>query len=111
MSKTIAKAHDRFFKELFSRPTLIRSFVEGYLDPAVSSAFDPDSLEIDNSTFVRARPRITSKHRGRRGARPARSEEGEYIDVFNRRATLRAGMDRRPNAEVILGRALREASP
>jgi predicted transposase YdaD len=52
VSKTIAKAHDRFFKELFSRPTLIRSFVEGYLDPAVSSALDPDSLEIDNSTFV-----------------------------------------------------------
>ena len=37
----------------------------------------------------------------------SRSEEGEYIDVFNRRATLTELMDRRPNAEVILARALR----
>jgi hypothetical protein len=62
--------------------------------------------ELEIRRVVRAPRRITSKHRGRRGARPARSEEGEYIDVFNRRATLRAGMDRRPNAEVILRRAL-----
>jgi len=34
---------------------------------------------------------------GRRGARPARSEEGEYWWIFNRRATPRAGMDRRPD--------------
>jgi hypothetical protein len=55
---------------------------------------------------LRADSRIRSQDRGRRGARPARREEGEYIDVFNRRATQQAGMDRRPNPEVIFESAL-----
>ncbi len=55
---------------------------------------------------LRARAKTSSKDRGRRGARPARSEEGEYIDVFNRRTTPRAGMDRRPNPGVVFARAL-----
>jgi hypothetical protein len=33
--------------------------------------------------LVRAREEINSKHRGRRDARLARREDGEYIDVFN----------------------------
>ncbi len=57
-------------------------------------------------TALRARARISSTHRGRRGAILSRSEEVEYIDVFNRRATQTELMDRRPNAEVILARAL-----
>jgi hypothetical protein len=50
---------------------------------------------------------ISLSHRGRRDARRARREEGEYMDVFNRRATPPAGMDRRPDAAVISARALR----
>ena len=37
---------------------------------------------------------------GRRGARLARREEGEYWWIFNRRATQPAGMDRRPDCRV-----------
>ena len=55
---------------------------------------------------LRADSRIRSQDRGLRGARLARREEGEYIDVFNRRATLHDGMDRRPNPEVIFESAL-----
>jgi len=63
----------------------------------------PPSLE---EIPLRADSRIRSQDRERRGARPARREEGKYIDVFNRRATQQVGMDRRTNPEVIFESAL-----
>ena len=44
-----------------------------------------------------------------RNAQPARREEGEYIDVFNRRATQRAGMHRSPNVKEFLGHHTRRS--
>ncbi len=60
-----------------------------------------------SESHLSADSKIRSQDRGRRGARPARREEGEYIDVFNRRATQQVGMDRRPNPEVIFESALK----
>jgi hypothetical protein len=55
--------------------------------------------------IVRVRREINTSHRGGRGARLARHEEGETIDVFNRRVTPPGGLDRLPNAGVISRRA------
>ncbi len=44
----------------------------------------------------------TVTYRGRRGARSARREEGEYSIVFDRRATQQTGMHRQPNAIVFM---------
>ena len=65
-----------------------------------------DTVGLSSDVELRADSRIRSQDRGRRGARPVRRKAGEYIDVFNGRATQQAGMDRRPNPEVIFESAL-----
>ena len=73
----------------------------------VVSKNSPKSSQEDKSSRLRADSKIRSQDRGRRGTRPVRREEGEYIDVFNRRATQQVGMDRRTNPEVIFESALK----
>jgi len=53
MSK-LSNPHDKFFKETFSRPEVIRSFLEEYLPDAVSAVLNLDLLELQKDSFITA---------------------------------------------------------
>ncbi|MCI0395976.1 MAG: Rpn family recombination-promoting nuclease/putative transposase [Chloroflexi bacterium] len=44
--------HDRFFKETFSRPEIVRDFVQNYLPAPVVEILDLDTLELQKDSFV-----------------------------------------------------------
>ncbi|MEW6365168.1 MAG: Rpn family recombination-promoting nuclease/putative transposase [Acidobacteriota bacterium] len=48
----IANPHDRFFKEILSRPENARDFVTGYLPADVVDIIDESSLEMEKDSFV-----------------------------------------------------------
>jgi predicted transposase/invertase (TIGR01784 family) len=50
----LSNPHDKFFKETFSRPEVIRSFLEEYLPGEVSAVLDLDSLELQKDSFITA---------------------------------------------------------
>lgn len=52
MSSSSPRAHDRFFKQIFSRPENIRSFIQDYLPAEIVSFLDLQSLEVVNTGFV-----------------------------------------------------------
>jgi predicted transposase/invertase (TIGR01784 family) len=50
----LSNPHDKFFKESFSRPEVIRSFIEEYLPEAVSAVLDLDALELQKDSYITA---------------------------------------------------------
>jgi predicted transposase/invertase (TIGR01784 family) len=48
----ISNPHDRFFKEVLSRPEAARDFVVHYLPDEVTALLDLDSLEVTKDSFV-----------------------------------------------------------
>jgi predicted transposase YdaD len=46
----LSNPHDKFFKETFSRPEVIRSFLEEYLPGNVSAVLDLNSLELQKDS-------------------------------------------------------------
>ena len=55
MKKTKTKAqnpHDKFFKDTFSNPFVVRDFVENYLPEPILKMVDLSELEIQNSSHV-----------------------------------------------------------
>ncbi len=87
-------------------PHSIRYHVGSTLDRVAGLIEDQILRGLCFACELRADSRIRSQDRRRRGARPARREEGKYNDVFDRRATKQVGMDQRPNPEVIFESAL-----
>src|SRR5207253_632747 len=63
--------------------------------------FDRPATSQLNASWVR-KIINTVRHRGRRGARPARREEGEYREYLTDEQQERDGMHRRPNATVFM---------
>lgn len=54
MSSSSPYIHDRFFKQIFTRPETVRDFIETYLPAAIVSHLDLDSLEIVTGSYVDA---------------------------------------------------------
>ena len=48
----LSNPHDRFFKEIFSRPEVARDFLQNYLPAAVVDQLDMASLELRKDSFV-----------------------------------------------------------
>lgn len=46
------RAHDRFFKQIFTKPKIVRDFIETYLPVEVVSHLDLDDLEVGNTSYV-----------------------------------------------------------
>lgn len=52
MTPSSPRAHDRFFKQIFSRPENVRDFIETYLPVEMVSHLDLDSLEVESKSYV-----------------------------------------------------------
>jgi len=80
--------------------TALRVEVKAPLPPPALQPATPQAIAEDREVGV-ALAKGPCKNRlrkdGRRAARPARREEGEYALVLDRRATQPGGMDRRPD--------------
>jgi predicted transposase/invertase (TIGR01784 family) len=48
------QVHDRFFKQIFSRPEIVRDFIRNYLPAEIVSHLALDTLEVVNSSYVHA---------------------------------------------------------
>jgi predicted transposase YdaD len=48
----ITNPHDRFFKEVFSRPDVAEDFLFHYLPPDVSSLLQPGTFLLSKDSFV-----------------------------------------------------------
>ena len=48
----LSKPHDKFFKETFSQPTIVRDFVQNYLPAEIVVTLELDSLELQKDSFV-----------------------------------------------------------
>ena len=49
---SVHNPHDHFFRESFSRPEIVRNYLEEYLPPALQIQFDLDSLTRYEDTFI-----------------------------------------------------------
>jgi predicted transposase/invertase (TIGR01784 family) len=52
MSSSTPRAHDRFFKQIISRPENIRDFIQTYLPTGIVSHLELDTLEVENGNYV-----------------------------------------------------------
>ena len=52
MSSSSPRAHDRFFKQIFSRPENVRDFIRTYLPSDIISHLELDTLEVVNANYV-----------------------------------------------------------
>ncbi len=52
MSDTSPRVHDRFFKQIFSRPENVRDFIRLYVPADVVAHLDLDELEVVNGNFI-----------------------------------------------------------
>ena len=50
----LSNPHDRFFKELFTRPEVTRDFLQNYLPVDVLATIDLSTLELQPDSFVDA---------------------------------------------------------
>jgi hypothetical protein len=50
----ISRPHDKFFRELFSRPEVLRDFLQNYLPENIVALIDTDSAELTKDSFVDA---------------------------------------------------------
>ena len=48
----VQNPHDKFFKDTFSNPFVVRDFVENYLPEPILKMVDLSELEIQNSSHV-----------------------------------------------------------
>ena len=48
----LSKPHDKFFKETFSQPKIVRDFVRNYLPPDIVARLDLDALELQKDSFI-----------------------------------------------------------
>ena len=48
----INNPHDKFFKETFSRPEIVRDFLQNYLPAELVNLLNLDSLELQKDNFV-----------------------------------------------------------
>ncbi len=49
---TVQTPHDRFFRDSFSRPNIVRSYLEEYLQPELLILLDLDTLETQEGSFI-----------------------------------------------------------
>ena len=52
MTFEIPNPHDACFKDLFSRPEFVQSFIENYIPFEIRSLLDLETMEIDLTGFV-----------------------------------------------------------
>ena len=52
MSSSTPRVHDRFFKQIFTRPENVRDFITTYLPAGIVTHLDMDSLEVVSGSFV-----------------------------------------------------------
>ncbi|OXS25271.1 MAG: transposase [Acetobacterium sp. MES1] len=50
--KKVQNPHDKFFKDTFSNPLVVRDFIENYLPESILKLVDLNELEIQNSSHV-----------------------------------------------------------
>ena len=50
--KKVQNPHDKFFKDTFSNPLVVRDFVENYLPEPILKLVDLNELEIQNGSHV-----------------------------------------------------------
>jgi predicted transposase/invertase (TIGR01784 family) len=48
----LSNPHDRYFKETFSRPEIVRDFLSNYLPPVVAESLDLNTLELQPDSFI-----------------------------------------------------------
>lgn len=48
----VQNPHDHFFRQSFSRPEVIKSFIQEYLPADISAQLDLDSLEAEEASFI-----------------------------------------------------------
>ncbi len=54
MPSSSPHVHDRFFKQIFTRPENVRDFITTYLPAGFVSHFDLEVLEVVSGSFVEA---------------------------------------------------------
>lgn len=54
MSSSSPRIHDRFFKQIFSRPENVRDFITSYLPAGIVAHLDLEGLEVVSGSFVEA---------------------------------------------------------
>lgn len=48
----LSNPHDRFFKDTFSRPEIVRDFLSNYLPAAAAESLDFNTLELQSDSFI-----------------------------------------------------------
>ena len=54
MPTSTPRVHDRFFKQIFTRPENVRDFIITYLPSTIVSHLDLESLEVVDGSYVQA---------------------------------------------------------
>lgn len=49
---TIHNPHDRFFRESFGRPEIVRNYLQEYLPPDLLSLLELDQLTLEDGSFI-----------------------------------------------------------
>ena len=48
----VKQPHDRFFKEVFSNPEVMKDFITNYLPPEIATLIDINTLTLENNSFI-----------------------------------------------------------
>ena len=54
MPTSSPRVHDRFFKQIFTRPENVRDFITAYLPSGIVAYLDLESIEVVSVSFVEA---------------------------------------------------------
>ncbi len=65
---SISNPHDRYFREVFSNPDIVRDLLSNYLPAAVTQALDLTTLTLEQDSFVdeELRQGSTAHNRGKK---------------------------------------------